>query len=513
VFDRFTRDEVSQWVWWPAAMLLVVLFVLTFPGQNRAIVERRDEAAARAWSLATGTLAPALGGVSAEPITGPPSERLAQLMAADTIEPPWTETLRIWADDSTLLWSSDAEDPVGSAGGLNDEEIIRALADLTRADQVVRDRDLDGRPSEPTFSAYAPFTLGGEIAAAEFEVSEGTLLGDVKADWLGYRIILGLAGGLVLAFAIGSMREPIARIGAGVPFFRSSLPSGSEVIDSDEKLELERAGIVARERVANMELRLQESEQQRLRAEGDLQRTLSQLASRTDHPTRSVIPRPAPTAEPPATTTPPASPPRITLVPDVPEAPAPSRVPAAAAPAGPIASGTAQPTAAPSAAPGVAEAPAIGSAAAPTEPATRARRREPAKHGRGRFTATTSEPTSRRSDAARRGDDLVVVRDASPQAPAEPRLDPAGGRDRTADAPTEVAPSAPEPLVVPASAGIEGDDADARDVLERLVEPVAASVAPPADAGALRAALARTAARKKPGSRHDERLAEDAPDR
>jgi hypothetical protein len=29
--DRFTLDDVSAKVWWPFAMVLLVLFVLTFP--------------------------------------------------------------------------------------------------------------------------------------------------------------------------------------------------------------------------------------------------------------------------------------------------------------------------------------------------------------------------------------------------------------------------------------------------------------------------------------------------
>ena len=34
--DRFTRDEFSAKVWWPFTMVLLVLFVLTFPAEHRA---------------------------------------------------------------------------------------------------------------------------------------------------------------------------------------------------------------------------------------------------------------------------------------------------------------------------------------------------------------------------------------------------------------------------------------------------------------------------------------------
>jgi hypothetical protein len=39
--DRFTLDDISAKVWWPFTMLLLVLLVLTFPAENRAIDARR----------------------------------------------------------------------------------------------------------------------------------------------------------------------------------------------------------------------------------------------------------------------------------------------------------------------------------------------------------------------------------------------------------------------------------------------------------------------------------------
>jgi hypothetical protein len=66
----------------------------------------------------------------------------------------------------------------------------------------------------------------------------------------------------------------------------------------------------------------------------------------------------------------------------------------------------------------------------------------------------------------------------------------------------------PDEVVVIPPAAIRDDESDheAREVLERLVEPVAVAVAPADDPSELRAKLARTAARKKPGSRHEERF-------
>lgn len=506
MFDRFTRDEVSSWVWWPATMVLVVLFVLTFPGQNRAIDQRHADAEARAWSAATGTLGPALDDVAFGPIGGQTAGELRALAQARILGAPWAETVRIWAADSTLLWSSEASDPVGSAAGLNDEQITRALADQTRALGVVSERDLDGRPSAATYSAYAPFTFGGEIAAAQFEVPVSTLMSDVRGDWLGYRIVLGLATLLTFALAIGSMREPVARIGAGVPLSRASLPPDMELIEVERKLELERAGANARERVTHMEQRLRESEELRMRAEGDLQKALSQLAIQPGRPARSVIPRPG--GEPSTSTASAVAPDDgLIVVPTIPD----ERVPTD----GRVAATTTE--------------------VRPPSPTTDPRsepRRQPVR--RRPAAATTWEPASRRGAAAAPNEGAAAA--PTQEAAAEPAQEPAArparkpetAAARASEPETETAAArAPEPepepvVVVPvASDAIDADagfsgvdaqdaaDADARDVLERLVEPVAASVAPMADPSVLRAKLARTAALKKPGSRHDERLRDD----
>jgi hypothetical protein len=177
--------------------------------------------------------------------------------------------------------------------------------------------------------------------------------------------------------------------------------------------------------VTHLEARLHESEELRLRAEGDLQRALSLLADPPDE-MRSIILRSA-------------------------------EIPAGSSEASTV---TVPPSAEPSARPGA----VVG----PVEPLSTLGRSQPPDR------ATPTEP-------------LVRIRDASPARPAE------GARlDLTVDVDD---PDHPD----------DANDADARVVLERLVEPVGAATSTE-DPGALRARLERTAAQKKPGSRHDDRL-------
>ncbi len=503
-------------------MLLVVLVVLSFPGGSRAIEARRDDLAATSARLASTIVAPALEGVGlSTPLDPAAAGRLAERVEAGVTVDPHIEIVRIWAPDSTLLWSSVDGESIGSAAGLNDEAVTTSLADLSAVHTQTAERDLNGQPSEATFSAYAPVSVGGELAAVQFEASEATAFGDVRSDWLRYRLIFGVAVLVGLALALGSMREPVARIGAGVPFYSTSVPRAMDVIDLDRKIELERAGVHARERVANMEARIRESEGARLKLEGDLQRALTQIANKdagrmrsviatskatpSDAPTAPAVPAPAPSAPPAPTPTAPPTPPPA---PVAPAATPPTAPPAPPTPVTPAASAQ---TASPAPAP-----PAPTPAAADADRASR----------RAKVSKTPTSPTRTRTPREPRrparadatgADAPVVVPDAEPSTDARPadltheeRVaalaslaafevddDSDGGLDLGA------------PVVLPPSEVVRPaeDEHEATSMLERLVEPVGAHpVASGEEASVMRAKLARTAARKKQAPRQDDRV-------
>ena len=97
--------------------------------------------------------------------------------------------------------------------------------------------------------------------------------------WLVFRIVVGIATLLLLALAGLSMREPIAQMGANVPFYPESVPPWLAVMDVDRAVALEQAGDRAKDRLAGLQRRLDESERLRLQAEGDLQQALTALSS------------------------------------------------------------------------------------------------------------------------------------------------------------------------------------------------------------------------------------------
>jgi hypothetical protein len=76
--DRFTRDEFSAKVWWPFTMVLLVLFVLTFPAEHRAVDARHRETAVVDAALTRRVILPSVPPSASSSITGPLGDVLTE---------------------------------------------------------------------------------------------------------------------------------------------------------------------------------------------------------------------------------------------------------------------------------------------------------------------------------------------------------------------------------------------------------------------------------------------------
>ncbi len=448
IIDRFTRDDVSAKVWWPLALLLLVLFVLTFPGQNVAVQREREAAAAwvdsavddMAATLSSAHLDEPLGDAAAGPILA---------SAADTIlAHPLVASVRVWNPDGRLLLSSDAADSIGSAEYLNDESIAAAVSAAGTPSWGVSTASLSDVPGPPTLEVFmAVAGADGTTGVVEVRIPDGPMLSDVRGIWRGYRLVFGLAGALLFLLAGLSMRDPVAPMGAGVRFYRESLPPNLAVMDRDEEVELRQAGAVARSRVEGMEGRLRESEEARLVLEGKLQTALSELAMRPRRkaPVRSVKRKPEPVVAPE---------PEPVVVPE----PEP-----------------------------IAAEPEPESAVVPEPEPVAMLEPEP---------VVVADPEA----------DEVIVNPEPEAVSANGQEDTSVGADWLLELEVEAKqePAIDEKVVVIPEAS--DHEESAVEVLNRLVEPVGAGVVPEADPGEMRSRLARTAALKKPGSRSEERF-------
>jgi hypothetical protein len=478
--DRFTLDDVSAKVWWPFTMLLLVLLVLTFPAENRAIDARRRATSEADAMLGARVISPNLAGAPSGTIQGALGDQLKEEVRDEIlVNDGRIVAVRLWSPTShELVWSSLVTDRLGTSTALNDDAIDAAVA-AGAPTGVTTDRAPDNAPSPTLYYAYS--TQGPQPVVAEFEYLDSELTSDVRSSWLGYQIVLGLGLLLTLALSLLSMREPKARIGTGVPFYPESLPTDLSVVDSDRAVVIEHAAARIRERVGALQNALDESEASRRRVEGQLQQALAALNTPGHRmpipdlePARDVAPRPAAPA--------PEAPSRVRQPEPVADAPEPVRA--------------REPEPAPPPEPTVPEPipepePIVPTPVPEPEPIVPTPVPEPEPI----VPTPVPEPEPIVPTPVPEPEPIVPtpepVPEPEPQVEHEPEPEPAAAAstDRAAE---------PEVVVVPElqPAGKES----ASDLLDRLVDPVGAHD-PRDDAGDLRARLARTAAIKKPGSK------------
>jgi hypothetical protein len=451
LIDRFTKDEVSAKVWWPFALLFVVLAVASFRLENLAIDERMTEASAWATSVIRDTLEPSAPASDiSRPLGESEREALTAALAPVLVEDS-VDAVRLWASAGTLLYSSSGQDVVGSQEALNDQQIQAATGDPSASVSVRSDRSLTGARTDPVLLTYAAFSAPS-TTVGEVQLDEGAVLADLRSWWMRIRLSLAVGALLTLGLALAAMREPVAPIGAGVKFYPESLPPSFVVVNRDE-ISLHEKAKQPTPRAKAQDRRVEELETANLALEGELQRALSSLAALRAQ--KGGASRVIPAAPSPASASLPEAP--LAEIEDLgisPPAPTePVRLHAVPEP---------EPAAAP---------------ASQREPLAEIERPEPEIE-------LLPEP------------DVVEAADLEPEVLPEPESEPEPVPVRDVVVIPEAEPELePQPVAAPS-----GSTDEAVDVLNRLVAPGAGS-APSVDPSEIRAKLARTAALKKPGSR------------
>jgi hypothetical protein len=541
VIERFTRDQASKFVWAATALAAALGLAYAIVGGGRAVEVERTSSHARAVRYVQEVLDPRLDTRDlASPLTGTSSESLGSAVRRSILADERVSRVRIWSTDGTLLFSTDPSDHRGSDEGLNDPVLLDASREgaLTRTD--LSDGGGADDPERTLLRTYVPL---GTASVAEIDQTDAGTVGPPRTAWFYYQL---LAGGVLLSLLVMtaiSLRDPIEPINTGVPFAASSVPRGFSLIDDDRLAAVQEVYRLASERVARLEEKLAESEEARRRLESLIQQGLSKIGRSAPSPAV-----PAADASPPQA--PPAPEPTVVQVPESDVLPTAAFDDAlASAPAGPLARASrAQklpPTASlqqkpvgekPKRVPKRPKAKPKQQNSAPTEvsktrpepgPESEAPRGVASLFG-GRVATKKSghsgthewqpvcdvlgcehaegpevggEVATSRAGFKRRRRQAVT---APAKAPAAAPPIPTKRRPRSkapGSAPKGEAAPAPQPAAPPRS---ETDDAKAHaaalETFIRLTESDRQHQdAEPADQGEMRAALARTAARKKPG--------------
>jgi len=519
---RFTRDSASKYVWVSCLLAASLALAFTLSQGGKAVEDERLASQRRAVETVERNLEPELdvsllAGPIAEPeVTG--VRDAGRSILADTR----IARVRIWAEQGDLLFSTDHTDNLGANAAVNNQHLLREALGGTITRWGLTDIGGEDEPGRRLVRTYIPIEQNAVVEVDQ--TNEGTI-GPVGTEWRNYRVLAAALVALFLTLTILSLRDPLERINAGVRFAPSAIPAGYSLIDDERLHAVEEVYRLAHDRVARLEEKLASSEAARQRLEGDVQRALTSAATGT----RTLTP-PTPVGSTPANEpAPPASTP-ADVAPPSPPSPSERRLVAPAASIAPEPSSNGDATPAPDR-PGETPDVPIGPdivTVPDSEVVPEVRSKAPAK-------VPAKAPGGPLARAVREEEVPAELRPK--RAPDKPRRAPTGGTPTEPAAPASVAiPAASEPekskrasrsrrkqepvaapVTVP-TIGSEIDDAQAHqaalETFIRLTESDRQHEMPgvdQVDQGAVRAALARTAARKKPGG--EKLKAHDGPPR
>jgi hypothetical protein len=466
VIARFTRDGASKYVWAVLALAAIGGLAFAIIYGSDALERELANAQGRAVQYVEGELTPRLAGSDLDgPITGQSAVSLEAAVERTILADERLTRVRIWSADGPLLFSTDQADTPGSNAGLNDQLLRRVAREGVLTGSGISDTGGEDDPERSLVRTYVPLEAG---AIAEIDQTDEGTLAAVRTEWMYYQI---LAGAMLLLFLVltgVSLRDPIERINTGVPFASSSVPAGFSLIDNDRLHAVHEVYRLASERVGRLQQKLEESEEARRRLEAGIQQALSKAAGST-----GAVSPPAPVAEAPPK-------PAVVQVPESDVVKTRSEDAWTAAPAGPLARASRD------------QKPPPATSSAPRPPADKQKRvrkpkpQKPAKQEPPKREPPKREPVKTRPTAA---SDPIVMPEPTPV--PERRV------------PT-MATTPASPPTAPTAADPELADAEAHEAaLEMFIRLTESDRqhhdATEVDQGAVRAALARTAARKKPG--------------
>jgi hypothetical protein len=302
LIDRFTRDRASKFVWGLltlAAILTLAFAVLTADHATQDVEQASEE---RAVGYVDRVLDPRLNNSDlAVPLSGQTRDRVRSAVTRSILADERVHRVRIWSTGGALLFSTDRTDKIGSSAALNDDLLADAWR---RAPVTASDVSDTGGAGDRERSLLRTYVALGSTSVAEIDQTDAGTVAPVRAEWFRFQLV-ALVAALVLLFMTAlSIRESWARINVGIPFAQSSIPDGYSLIDDERLHAVKEVYRLAALRVEGLKAKLAESEEAKRRLEGDFQRLLSTGATATP----PSFPRLVRAAPPPEEPTPPPAP-------------------------------------------------------------------------------------------------------------------------------------------------------------------------------------------------------------
>jgi hypothetical protein len=274
LIDRFTRDAVSKYVWGGLLALALLALALTIWAGGGAVREAARAAERRGVAIADR--------VERE-LTGEPVAPVADVegLTDAVLRHPAVSRVRVWEPDSAKLrFTTDARErrrDLNSGFSLNDEFLAAATGEvITITDFSDTFGDPADDPAHTLLRTYVPVEGPAGRFVVEVDHLDELTTGPVRSEWFRYRLLAAAAFLAMLVMTGLSLREPVDEINAGVVVVpasaSASAPAGRSLVEAERLAEAEKVYRLANDRIERLKRELQRSEEVGRRLEGELQR-------------------------------------------------------------------------------------------------------------------------------------------------------------------------------------------------------------------------------------------------
>jgi hypothetical protein len=216
VFDRFTRDRISRYLWGGLTVGFAILLVFASSGSRRGLLDRESRAQARAVNDTGSTLFRHLDAdLVSKPILGPDYRNLLIPVQAEIMTDPSVARVRIWGTDGTLLFSTDQRGGIGAVDAADDASLHTALGGETTSVETRASVSIEqgiAPTSEQLYQTFVPLHVPHRTAvvgAAEIDMYLAPMIAASHGTWRSLQ--LAFVAGLLICgtMTLLSLRSPL----------------------------------------------------------------------------------------------------------------------------------------------------------------------------------------------------------------------------------------------------------------------------------------------------------------
>ena len=224
IINRFTRDRVSRYIWGGLALACLATVLFAVQQQRRGLASEVAAVQAHTRGIANTVLFDNLVyGTLIAPIPAPLYRDIIVSLQSSVFTDENAARVRIWRPDGTLQFSTHERDKVGRLRTQNKTLIDKAMQGDTVSARVSTPFSAasTGNDQTPTnlLEVFVPLHVPDRIAVAgvaEVDYYYDNLVRAAHDQWFKFIVFFAVAAALCLIMTIRSFRTPVKTLGADV---------------------------------------------------------------------------------------------------------------------------------------------------------------------------------------------------------------------------------------------------------------------------------------------------------